>query len=208
MAKAAAKGPTRNAAYWRERVAALRERRSEAAARCDALIEERTKSVVEAPDDESLAAKRMERLVADFSRADLERRSLDRAVAGAEAGLSESEAAEATAAREERRSQREALLSARVDNARRAEGLIDSLGETLAEMRAPAEAIIEMTAGRDTAETLRPIKTDHRLQLAMARAGFTWRDRQGAAHPLFPEAPGFAAAEIEAQAAYAAKDVR
>ena len=65
-----------------------------------------------------------------------------------------------------------------------------------------------MTAGRDTAETLKPIKTDHRLQLAMSRAGFTWRDRQGAAHPLFPDAPGFAEAEIEAQAAYAGREVR
>ncbi len=208
MAKAAAKGPARDAGYWRARVAALREQRAEVAARCDALVEERIKTVLEAPADDAAAARRIERLVADYAKAELEGQTLEAAISGAEKRLAGAEAAEAEADHVEHRSRRDAVLSARADNARRAEELITALGDTLAEMRAQAEAIMEMTAGRDTAETLKPIKTDHRLQLAMARAGFTWRDRQGAAHPLFPDAPAFAEAEIEAQAAYAARDVR
>ena len=208
MAKAAAKGPARDAGYWRERVAVLREKRAEVAARCDALIEERIKTVLEAPADDAAAAKRIDRLVADFSRAELEGQTLEAAAAGAERRLAEAEAAEAEAGQARRQAKRDTLLNARADNARRAEELIAALGESLAEMRTQAEAIMEMTAGRDTAETLKPIKTDHRLQLAMSRAGFTWRDRQGAAHPLFPDTPGFAEAEIEAQAPYAARDVR
>ena len=208
MAKAAAKGPARDAGFWRKRVEALREKRSKAVARCDALMEERTAAVLEAPADEGEASKRMDRLVADFVKAEHERATLDSALAGAECRVAEAQGFEVLAARLIRAEDRLTMLNARAENARRAEELITALGETLAEMRAQAEAIMEMTAGRDTAETLKPIKTDHRLRLAMSRAGFTWRDRQGAAHPLFPDAPGFAEAEVEAQAAYAAKDVR
>ncbi len=208
MAKAAAKGPARDAAYWRAQVAALQEKHQTAAERCGALIEERAAAVVEAPAGEGVAAGRMDRMVADFAKAEHERVTLEAAVVNAERRLAEAEAVEAEDARAERRARREALLKARADTARRAGALIDSLGEALAEMRVQAEAIMEMTAGRDTAETLKPIKTDHRLQLAMARAGFTWRDRQGAVHPLFPDAAGFAEAEIAAQAPYAGKDVR
>ncbi len=207
MAKAAAKGPARDAGYWRERVAALRETAAEVAARRAALIEERAKSAMEASADDT-ATKRMDRLVADFSRNELESQALAAATTEAEERLAGAELAEATAVRTARWARRETLLSARSDNARRAEDLIASLGETLAEMRAQAEEIMRMTAGRDTAETLMPIKTDHRLRLAMSRAGFTWRDRQGATHPSFPDAPGFADAEIEAQSAYAGRDVR
>ena len=208
MAKAAAKGPARDAAYWRAQVAALQEQRREAEARCRALIEKRAAAVVEAPAGSGATVGRMDRLVSEFAQAEHERVTLEAAVAAAENRLAEAEAVEAEDARAARRGRRETLLQARADNARRAEALIDSLGEALAEMRAQAEAIMEMTAGRDTAETLKPIKTDHRLQLAMARAGFTWRDRQGAAHPLFPDAAGFAEAEIAAQTPYAGKDVR
>ena len=186
----------------------LREKRAEVAARCDALIEERIKTVLEAPADNA-ATGEADRTGwwADFSRAELEGQTLEVAAAGAERRLAEAEAAEVEAGQAERWTRRSMALDARAENARRAEELIALLGETLAEMRVQAETIMEMTAGRDTAETLKPIKTDHRLQLAMSRAGFTWRDRQGAAHPLFPDALGFAEAEIEAQAVYAAKDV-
>ncbi len=208
MAKAAAVGPARDAGYWRDRVAALSGTLATLRERLEAIAADRAAVALEAHGGDANAAKRLVRLGADLEVAERERSGLDAAVGAAKAKLAQAEEAETGEERAARRVRREALLKSRADNARRAEGLIGSLGETLAEMRVQAEEIIALTAGRDMAETLKPVKTDHRLQLAMFSAGFTWRDRQGAAHPLFPEAPGFAEAEIAAQAAYAAKDVR
>lgn len=208
MAKAAAVGPARDAGYWRDRVAALSATLGALRERLEAMTADRAAVALEAHAGDAKAAKRLERLGADLEVTARERADLDAAVGAAEANLAEAEEAEAGKERAALRARREALLTARADNARRAEGLIGSLGETLAEMRTQAEEIMALTAGRDMAETLKPIKTDHRLQLAMSSAGFTWRDRQGAAHPLFPDAAGFAEAEIVAQGAYAAKDVR
>ncbi len=208
MVKAAALGPARDAGYWRDQIEALQGKLAAAAERADMLAADRAAVALEAHTGDAVAAKRLERLGADVVAADRERGELEAALTGASDRLAEAETAETLAARAERQARRETLMAARAKNARAAEKLIDSLGETLAEMRIQAEEVMALTAGRDMAETLKPIKTDQRLHLAMARAGFTWRDRQGAAHPLFPDAAGFAEAEIDAQRAYAAKDVR
>lgn len=208
MGKAAAARPARGAGYWRDQIEALRVKMTGAAERADTLAADRAAVALEAHTGDAVAAKRLERLGADVASANRELSELEAALTGASDRLAEAEAADAAAASAERQARREALLAARAENARAAETLIESLGGTLAEMRAQAEQIMGMTAGRDMAETLKPIKTDQRLHLAMARAGFTWRDRQGAAHPLFPDAAGFAEAEITAQAAYAEKEVR
>ena len=208
MAKAAAVGPARDAGYWRDRVAALGATLGALGERQEAMTADRAAVALEAHAGDARAARRLERLGADLEAAARERAGLDAAVGAAEAKLAQAEEAETEKASAARRARREALMKSRAANARRAEGLIDSLGKTLAEMRVQAEEIMALTAGRDMAETLKPIKTDHRLQLAMSGAGFTWRNRQAAAHPLFPDAPGFAEAEIAAQAAYAGMDVR
>lgn len=208
MAKAAAVGSARDAGYWRDQIDALGQKLTGAAERADALAADRAAVALEAHTGDAVAAKRLERLGADVASAERERSELDAALTGARERLAEAERTEAEAARTARHGRREVVMASRAKNAREAEKLIGSLGRTLAEMRVQAEEIMGLTAGRDMAETLKPIKTDQRLHLAMARAGFTWRDRQGAAHPVFPDAAGFADAEIAAQEAYAGQEVR
>ncbi len=208
MVKAAAVRPARDAGYWRDQIEGLQGKLAAAAERADSLAADRAAVALEAHTGDAVAEKRLDRLGADLVSANQERGELEAALTGATDRLAEAEVDEALASRTERQARRETLMTARAKNARAAEKLIDSLGETLADMRAQAEEIVGLTAGRDLAESLKPIKTDQRLRLAMARAGFTWRDRQGVAHPLFPDAAGFAEAEIAAQGAYADKDVR
>lgn len=208
MAKAAAGREARGVGYWRAQVEALRARRAEAAERLAALQADRAAAALTVHTGDRTAATRLDRLGTEQDKAAREQADLAAAVAASEGRLAKAEAEAAERRRAERRARRDKLLRDRAENARKAEGLIAELGGTLAAMRGQAEEIMALTAGRDMAETLKPIKTDQRLQLAMGRAGFTWRDRQGAAHPFFPDAPGFAEAEVAAQAAYAEKEVR
>lgn len=191
---------------WRDRLASLRRRREATARRQPALREQRAGLALAAHEGDAAAAGRLTELAAEAADLASVLDELAAAMAAAEAGLAAAEATAVESERAARAARREALLAERAAAAERAESLIAELGSTLAGMRIQAEEIVALTAGRDRAETLRPLKTDQRLLEAMAHAGFTWRDRQ--TRGVAMAKGGFAAAEIAAQAAYAGQPVR
>lgn len=200
MANALAIFSGRGADHWRGKAGELTDKAAKAAGRLDAIRAERRGLALEAHEGDEVAQKRLKKLAADEGAAELALRDTHAALETVNGRLAEAEAKEAAQAKAQRRAERDAILMARLENAREAEKLIAELGTVVVEMHEQAVTARQMSS-RSTSDLLYDevavFKFFHRVMLALWRAKIVrkcpdvWRGEGQ---------PGFADGEVRAQA--------